>query len=145
MLPFALGAVALLLPWPFGPHVAGLKYKTTHSRSAYLVRRVRPRLAVGKGGDGGVHAPYGKTEQVMVHWVPAHRGVAGNEVADDLAKQAAGGPSREFSEVPDQVRWQVSLSHLHRMATEQRSGEPARRIDSEARPERHRTTPQGST
>ena len=41
----------------------------------------------------------------MVHWVPAHKGVAGNEAADDLAKQAAEGPSRYFSEVPDQVRW----------------------------------------
>ena len=42
---------------------------------------------------------------VMVHWVPAHRGAAGNEAADDLAKQVAGGPSRDLSEVPDQVRW----------------------------------------
>ena len=85
-----------------------------------------------------------RQNRVMVHWVPAYRGVAGNEAADDLAKQAAGGPSREFSEVPDQVRWQVRLSHLHRMATEQRSGEPARRIDSQVRPERRYRPPSGT-
>ena len=26
---------------------------------------------------------------VMIHWVPTHKGVAGNEAADDLTKQAA--------------------------------------------------------
>ena len=64
-----------------------------------------------------------RQNKVVVNWVPAHRGMAGNEAADDLARQAAEGPSRNFSEVPDQIRWQVSLSHLRRRATEQRSRE----------------------
>ena len=45
-----------------------------------------------------------RQNRVMVHWVPAHRGVAGNETADDLTKQAVERPFRDFSEVPDQVR-----------------------------------------
>ena len=32
-----------------------------------------------------------RQNRVMVHWVPAHKGVAGGEAADDLAKQAARG------------------------------------------------------
>ena len=55
--------------------------------------------------------------KVMVHWIPAHKGVARNEAADKLAKKAVEGPYRHFSEVPDQARWRVSLSHLHRRAT----------------------------
>ena len=42
-----------------------------------------------------------RKNRVMVHWVPAHRGVAGNEAIGDLAKKAEERPSRDFSEVPD--------------------------------------------
>ena len=49
--------------------------------------------------------------------MPAHRGVAGNEVADDLAKEATeGGPHCELEEVSDAARWQTGLSHLSRRA-----------------------------
>ena len=65
-----------------------------------------------------------RQNRVVIHWVPAHKGVAGN-AADNLARQAAEEPSRDFAEAPNQVRWQVSLSHLHRRAIEQRSRETA--------------------
>ena len=39
-----------------------------------------------------------RQNMVIVQWVPAHRSVAGNEATDDLAKRAAVGPSRDFSE-----------------------------------------------
>ena len=45
-----------------------------------------------------------------------HSGVAGSEYADGLAKEAAEG-SLPYN-ILDEVRRQVSLSHLHRKATE---------------------------
>ena len=81
----------------------------------------------GKPSDGATEVCarlLARQNRVMVHWVPVHGGVAGNEVAGDLAKQAADGPSRDFSKVSDQIRRQVSsLSHPHRRAAEQRPRE----------------------
>ena len=85
-----------------------------------------------------------RQNRVTVHWAPAHNGMAGNEMTDDRAKQAAEGPFRDFSEVPDQVRWQVSLSHLHRRVVEQRSRETALWAASHVRPERRYCPPGGS-
>ena len=60
--------------------------------------------------------------EVLILWVPAHAGVTGYEVADGMAKEAAAGQAHD---VPDQVRWQASLPHLARRATERRLGATA--------------------
>ena len=51
-----------------------------------------------------------------IRWVPAHHGV----LADEYAEAAAEG-NRPGSAVPDDYRWETSLSHMTRVATEARS------------------------
>ena len=45
--------------------------------------------------------------------------MAGNEKADEFAKAAA--EHMPDSEVPDELRWETSLSHMTRIATENRT------------------------
>ena len=66
---------------------------------------------------GGVGAG-GPRQQHRHPLDPAHRGVGENKIAGGMAKEAAGGQSHG---VPDQIRWQASLPHLSRRATERRS------------------------
>lgn len=46
---------------------------------------------------------YTESEQnsgIQIFWIPSHRGIAGNEAADQLAKQATNKVSAEISQVP---------------------------------------------
>lgn len=48
--------------------------------------------------------------------VPAHHGVPNNEVADEYARSEAKGTRN--SNVPNERRWETTLSHMSRAATE---------------------------
>ena len=79
-------------------------------------------------------------DEVLILWVPAHAGIQGNGVADGMAKEAAAGQTHG---VPDQVRWQASLPHLARRATERRSGATTQWIRDHVRPKQSYTPPGG--
>lgn len=61
-----------------------------------------------------------RRNEIAVCWVSAHQGAPGNEKAGEYAKIAANGGQPEDA-VPDDHRWETSLSHMARVATEARA------------------------
>ena len=72
--------------------------------------------------------------EISINWVPAHNRVEGNEFADDLNKEEAEG-SLSYN-VSDEVRWQASLPHLSRRASEGRARQTPEWAASHVGPER---------
>ena len=74
---------------------------------------------------------------ITIRWTPSHRGVAGNEKADALARQAAAGKLTQAD--PAYLR-EASLEHLTRKTTEARSLETSSWIRAHVK-RRHRYRP----
>ncbi len=79
--------------------------------------------------------------EVIILWVPAHAGVEGNEVADGMAKEAA---ENRTHAVPDEIRWQASLPHLARQATEDKVKATSQWISDHVHPECQYHPPSGT-
>ena len=85
-----------------------------------------------------------RDNELTIRWVPAHHGVQGNEVADENARTAASRSapcSNGDDGVPDELRWEASLSHMTRTATEARSRATAEWIASRVGTRRYRPLP----
>ena len=70
-----------------------------------------------------------RSNKVAIHWVPAPYRVQGNETTDEMAKAAAEGNHPDDA-VPNELRWETSLSHMARVATDNRSRMTAEWISS---------------
>ena len=79
---------------------------------------------------------------VAIRWAPAHQRIPGNERADECAKAAAD-LSATASDVPDEYRWETSLAHMTRAATEARTRDTQERIASHVCPGRGYRPPRG--
>ena len=79
--------------------------------------------------------------EVTVRWVPAHHGVPGNEVANEYARSSAKGTRN--SNVPNEHRWETSLSHMSRVATETKAKTTEESISAHARVGRGYRPPRG--
>ena len=78
---------------------------------------------------------------ITIRWTPSHRGVAGNERADALARQAAAG---ELTQADPAYLREASLAHLTRKTTEARSLETSNWIRTHVkRKHRYRPPPGG--
>lgn len=67
--------------------------------------------------------------------MPAHSGIDGNEKANKYAKAATEGGS-PTDVAPDKCRWEASLFHMARVATEARSRTTVQWISDHVGPER---------
>ena len=78
--------------------------------------------------------------EVTIRWVPTHQGAPGNEKADKYVKIAADG-ERPDDAVSDDYRWETSLSHMTRVATEARARSTAQWITERTEDPRGRYRP----
>ena len=78
--------------------------------------------------------------EITICWATPHHGVTGNGKADEYAKAAADGEDLRDA-APDEYRWETSLSHMSRVATETRSHTTVDGISSRVGPERRYCPP----
>ena len=99
------------------------------TRSSWTPPRQFERIRTDRIGPGQTFAVtaiqtcsqiMSRGNSVTIRWVPAHQGIAGNKKADEFAKAAAKQNTPDCA-VSNELRWEISLSHMTRIATENRS------------------------
>ena len=96
-----------------------------------------PAQALARAAITAAQELRARGNDITIRWKPSHRGVAGNERADALAREAAAEELRR--ETPDYLR-EASLAHLTRKITEARSHETSSWIRASVK-RRHRYRP----
>ena len=122
--------------WANGGNTIQTDYGASNTQVAYVyvVSHIGHKYAIAHlhmGGDRST--PVLATCILFLTTYTFDNHIMGNEVADQYAKEAAGGQRHS---VPDELRWGASLSHLTRVATKNRSVATAQWVSAHIRLER---------
>ena len=117
---------------------------TPETRATPHIRLLRlvPGQALARATTEVAERPTARGCSTTLRWTPAHKGVEGNKVADDYAKEAA---ESLWDATDRRHRWEASLSHPARKNAEARSQATRDWIAGHVKNRRRSQPPRGSS